>query len=362
MEREPIDLTMLVKLLDYVSPNVARDDWVRVLMAIKSEFGDSARDVAMTWSMDADNYDSKDFAATWKSIRSGGGVKVGSLIALAKQNGFRFEPIEPTQAERMKAEMKAREQVRAQQTKLEEEAKQQGYLIAQEKTQTLLAQAKKAQHGHAYLVKKGLGGAVLPSILQVGGNLVIPVCHFEGERIRRPIPYQSPIYSQDWQAWSAQFINANGGKWFMKGGRVQGGFFPLRFDYQVNSFVICEGMATGLTIASFYDYASNVICAFNAGNLARVAQAFKSNFPMAAFTIAADNDRETALKTGVNVGIEKATKAARLVDGIVSYPDFADDESGTDWNDRFLLDYPLGFVDKTQSGANIHLHRGGRYA
>jgi putative DNA primase/helicase len=187
-------------------------------------------------------------------------VKIGSLIALAKQNGFRFEPIEPTQAERIKAEMKAREQVREQQAKLEEEAKQQGYVIAQEKAQGFLKQAKKALYTHPYLVAKGLGGAVLPSVLQLGNNLIIPVCHFEGERIRIAIPYQAPIYRQNWQAWSVQFINPNGGKWFVKGGRVQGGFFPLRIDDRVNSFVICEGVATGLTLASFYDNASNIVC------------------------------------------------------------------------------------------------------
>ena len=69
----------------------------------------------------------------------------------------------------------------------------------------------------------------------------------------------------------------------------------------------------------------------NAGNLQPVAEALKGKFPGHPIIIMADNDRHD---NGYNTGIKKAEEAVRrlALQGIV-YPEFAQDEEGSDWND-----------------------------
>jgi putative DNA primase/helicase len=64
-----------------------RDTWLKVLMALKSEFGDDAYSIADTWSQGADNYNAKDFQSVWKSL-NGNGVKINTVFYLAKQSGW----------------------------------------------------------------------------------------------------------------------------------------------------------------------------------------------------------------------------------------------------------------------------------
>jgi putative DNA primase/helicase len=64
-----------------------RDTWLKVLMALKSEFGDDAYSIADTWSQGADNYNAKDFQSVWKSL-NGNGIKINTVFYLAKQSGW----------------------------------------------------------------------------------------------------------------------------------------------------------------------------------------------------------------------------------------------------------------------------------
>ena len=67
---------------------VEREDWLRVGMALKSEFGDAGFSTFDQWSKTAQNYDAKAVTAVWRSFR-GQGVSFGSLVYLAHQNGYR---------------------------------------------------------------------------------------------------------------------------------------------------------------------------------------------------------------------------------------------------------------------------------
>jgi putative DNA primase/helicase len=64
-----------------------RDTWLKVLMALKSEFGDDAYSIADTWSQGADNYKAKDLQSVWKSL-NGNGIKINTVFYLAKQSGW----------------------------------------------------------------------------------------------------------------------------------------------------------------------------------------------------------------------------------------------------------------------------------
>jgi len=68
-------------------PAYDRDIWIKVGMAIKSEFGDNEFALFYDWSGTADNYDPKAVKTVWKSFKSSG-VGIGSLIQLAKDYGW----------------------------------------------------------------------------------------------------------------------------------------------------------------------------------------------------------------------------------------------------------------------------------
>jgi putative DNA primase/helicase len=273
---------------------------------------------------------------------------------MAKDNGFQFAPMSKEDKARFKAEEKQRKEQRKREEA--EQAKQTALNQQTAKSNALevLSRAIKCNPEHPYLIKKGVAGAPLENIYQIGLNLIVPVYQFTGEVHQIKRPYEPDQAAPLYEPWNLQQISATGFKWFLKGGRVKGGFYPVRLNDYSNEFILCEGLATGLTVAGFYESQSNVICAFNAGNLKSVALAFKRAYPAGVFTIAADNDRDTERAKGVNVGIEKAKAAAGAIDCAYNYPEFAESEAGSDWNDRFLLDHPQGLpVQKVQSAADF---------
>lgn len=136
---------------------------------------------------------------------------------------------------------------------------------------------------------------------------------------------------------SAQFIFPDGQKWFYPSGKKSAGYWEIQW-IEGAPIVIAEGYATGSTLAKHYTPDCSVLIAFDAGNLLAVAKAFRESNPDIEIIIAGDNDHMTEKKAGFNPGKEKAIQAAQAVNGSVSIPEFADDETGSDWNDRYLLD------------------------
>ena len=75
--------------LAHIPANMPRHEWARVAMAIKSEFPDETGcDLFTDWSASADGFDLKAAKSTWQSVKAGGGVGIGTLLHLAKENGF----------------------------------------------------------------------------------------------------------------------------------------------------------------------------------------------------------------------------------------------------------------------------------
>ena len=136
---------------------------------------------------------------------------------------------------------------------------------------------------------------------------------------------------------SAQFIFPDGQKWFYEGGKRAEGYWEIKW-IEGAPIVIAEGYSTGSTLAKHYTPDCSVLIAFTAGNLLEVAKAFRVANPDAEIIIAGDNDHMTKKKTGFNTGKEKAIQAAQAVNGLISIPEFAADEDGSDWNDRYLFD------------------------
>ena len=123
------------------------------------------------------------------------------------------------------------------------------------------------------------------------------------------------------------------GKLFEKGGLKAGMFHTIDPDGrlgQSKNILISEGYATAASV----HMATNepTIVAFDASNLEPVAKALKEKYPDCKIAILGDNDHH--LKH--NVGVEKAEKAAKAVDGIVLTPKFSEAQRGqglSDFND-----------------------------
>lgn len=132
---------------------------------------------------------------------------------------------------------------------------------------------------------------------------------------------------------SLQFINADGHKRFLPGGRVAGCYFSIGNRKDAAALCIAEGYATGATIHEATGYP--VAVAFNAGNLDAVARALRAKIPDVTLILCADDD----FKTDGNPGLTKATAAALSVGGKLAVPDFGADrpDGATDFNDLAAL-------------------------
>lgn len=155
--------------------------------------------------------------------------------------------------------------------------------------------AAPATEEHAYLKLKQIRphGAKIHK-----GALVLPVMAFSGKLT------------------SLQFIAGDGAKQLLSGGRKRGCFIPVAGDTNhANRIVICEGWATGCTLAED-EPATLVLAAIDAGNLELVALAARCRWPYAEMVIAGDDDRLTA----GNPGATKAKSAAVSSGALLALP------------------------------------------
>lgn len=171
----------------------------------------------------------------------------------------------------------------------------------------LLSRAQPATDGHGYLKGKGVRAHGL--FQSSRGSLVVPLLDASGA------------------LHSLQFIDANGAKIFLPGGRVSGCCFTI-CDKADGPLVVCEGYATGASVHQASGHAT--ICAMNCANLNPVAKALRAKWPEREIIVAGDNDQFTEN----NPGLTKATEAAKAVGAKLAIPKFADlSNNPTDFND-----------------------------
>lgn len=129
---------------------------------------------------------------------------------------------------------------------------------------------------------------------------------------------------------SIQFIDENGDKRFLSGGKIRGGYYLIG-KLKKPVLYLCEGYATGATIHEVTGH--SVAIAFNSGNLAKVASGLAKRNPGLNLIIAADNDRYNE----INIGVNKAKMAAESVGCQYVIPEFPEGKDGTDFNDLFIV-------------------------
>ena len=179
---------------------------------------------------------------------------------------------------------------------------------AKDKANGILRISEPAPDDHPYLLKKGIKAH---GLRQWKDMLVIPMVDETGG------------------IQSLQLIAGDGGKKFLKGGKMQGCFYVLGELVSAENIMIAEGFATAATIHEATGFPT--IVAFNAGNLLSVAKTIRAQHPNAIITICADDD----FKTKDNPGLTKAQEAADAVNGTVLIPEFGADrpDKATDFND-----------------------------
>lgn len=128
-----------------------------------------------------------------------------------------------------------------------------------------------------------------------------------------------------------QSINTEGVKRFTSGTHKSEHFHTIGELRDAEKVLVCEGYATAATLHQATDHPA--VIAFDCGNLAPVARVIHEAHPEARIVLCADNDR----RTPGNPGLTKARDAAAAVGGDAVYPEFADGEEGSDFNDLAAL-------------------------
>ena len=97
-----------------------------------------------------------------------------------------------------------------------------------------------------------------------------------------------PVY-RDGKVTSLQFIAPDGGKRFLSGGQIEGGYASISGGSKERSrIIIAEGYATAASL--FEATGLPVVVCFTASNLLPVAKAMRAKYPNAQLIIGADND------------------------------------------------------------------------
>lgn len=189
---------------------------------------------------------------------------------------------------------------------------------AAQRAKALYAKARPADDDVPYLSHKGVHAADGLRVFGSGGHasLVVPVRDADGGII------------------SLQFIQPDGAKRFLSGGKQAGGYFPIpaRDGGKDGPLLIAEGIATALSLHECTGH--TVLTAFNCGNLLPVAKLARKLYPSRELVLCADNDLNNKKQDGspFNAGKDAAEKAVRAVGGVLALcPSL--EGANTDFND-----------------------------
>ncbi|WP_205341529.1 PriCT-2 domain-containing protein [Denitrificimonas caeni] len=290
------ELLFVTYALQYLDSH-DRSTWVKAAMALKSEFGEAAFHAWNDWSKQADNYKESAALAVWKSCKSTGGVGIGTLLYLARENGWQPN----NQAAIDPVEFAARKLAIESERKEAEAYKLHRQKQAATKAQYLWCKSDTASAGHSYLLKKNVSPL---NLRQSEGVLLVPL-------------------SANGVLMNLQRIYPNGTKRFLAAGKVHGCYSAIGHIKAGQPLYICEGWATGASIHA--DTGHAVACAMNAGNLLSVGRQLSLCYPDSILIIAGDDDRNTEAEGKGNPGVEAATQTAIALGCAMVLPAFPAD-------------------------------------
>lgn len=299
-------------MLSYVRGVDDRDTWVKLAFVLKEEYGEQAFDAWDAWSQQAGNYDPRASRDVWKSCKPGGSGKkatIGTLVALAKEGGWRptdqdRKPVDPLEVAARKAERDARLEAEQALARAEQDA-------CATRAAEMWSKASMPS-AHPYVQRK----LIEPEgVRQLGDEILVPMRHGPGALV------------------GLQRIKPDGTKRFLKGTASAGAYTVLGKPEKTGTIVIAEGWATCCSVRQATGHC--VVVAFNAGNLGAVARKIRAAMPLAQLILAADDD----FQTKGNPGCAAAREAALSVQAHLVIPVWTIERgTGTDFNDLHLAE------------------------
>ena len=326
------DLDRIREALQFIDAS-DRETWLRMGMAIKSEFADTGFDLWESWSLQAQSFNGKDARDVWKSIRAGGKVTIGTLFYEAKANGWRDDgahqkptPEEIAERRRIAAERAGKEEAEIARERADTAAK----------AAAIRKVATEAKADHPYLSRKRVSpvatlreidasaaAAILGYLPKSGGELLV------GRLLVVPVKQGDGIST-------LELIDGDNRKAALAGrGSKVGGYWSTERlpdgDGAGLTLLIGEGVATVLSAKEATGHAA--IAALSSGNLPAVAKVMRERYPAAALVILADLVKATGEPD------PHAIEAAKVGAGGTAIPDFGTDRDPdmTDFNDMAVI-------------------------
>lgn len=272
--------------LAFVDPR-EHDTWLKVGMALKSEFGDVAWPMFDQWSRPAENYNARENRSRWRSFKPDGGVTIATLYHLARQGGWREDALTRTPSASRSRAPAPREGSKPPTAGNAAEAAN--------KASVLWAQASEISGDNPYCRRKGINPD--PGLREIeagdaaallGSRLTSKNGELQGRIVVVPI-------ERDGKLSSLQLIDGDGSKHFMAGGAVGGGFWSVQAMPEAQgaapTLLIAEGVATALSARAATGHAA--VAAMMNSNLPAVARQLRANHPTAVIIILADLDKKS---------------------------------------------------------------------
>ncbi len=316
--------------LFHLSPDMPHDDWAHIAMAVHDGLNGEGFAAFDEWSQGGKNYNAAAARDTWKSIKPGGGITVGTLWRMALDEGWKpnSEARPETEAERLKRER--REKAQAAQKAKDKARKERE---ARQKTAALWKAATPLRPDHPYFARK-LPGIAPPSTLrEIPAEQTAEILGYAPKWHGEPLAGRlivAPV-KIDGKLTTAEFIDENGLKSAIAGGPKSGGYWaaqPLPEGTGAGfKFLIGEGVATVLSAKAGNGHPA--LAALSSGNLANLAKAMRERYPAAIIVVLAD-----LLKTSGEPD-RHAIEAAQAVGGLLAVPNFGSERPAAlkDFND-----------------------------
>jgi phage/plasmid primase-like uncharacterized protein len=346
-ERERIEAA-----LRHIPATSPRDLWFSILAAIKSEYGEAGRDLAETWSQTDPSFNAQDFRDVWKSIKPGGGVKIGTLFRVAKQHGWRDDQphIKPTAEQIAQRQREADKRTQKENLDLYRKREQ-----AAKTAQTVYRAAPLAPANNPYQVRKGVSPE--PMLKELPASELAKILNYAPQSDGQPLTGNiliAPIM-QGGQLASLEFIDESGRKSALSGGAKAGGYTPLQAMPKGNgkglTLLIGEGLASCMTAKQATGYLA--FAALSSGNLLAVAKELRSNYPQADVVILGE-----LLKSSGEID-PHAIQAAEAIGARLAVPEFGKErhQEQTDINDfsaKFGADAVQKLIDAATNSTNSY--------
>ncbi|WP_118181182.1 PriCT-2 domain-containing protein [Paraburkholderia phosphatilytica] len=314
--------------------------WIGMAFAVKAGLGEDGFGIWDAWSRTAHNYSERAARAAWRSAGADGRKTLASLFWLARQHGFdpgyngvQGDPRGARPGDRQggqTASLAHRPEAAAR-----DDARLRARHAAVAREACAIWQcARPVGPAHPYLERKQV--APVPALRELEAQalrvlLGYPPCS-SGEPLEGRV-LVVPVHAGDTLS-TLELIDADGRKSALAGGLKAGGCWIATagqtHEARLLPIVIAEGVATALSAWQATGWMC--VAALSAGNLARVAAAWRARYPQAELLVLAES----------GAGHEAALRAAQAVSAALAMPRFAPQARiagavPTDFNDMAVL-------------------------